>query len=302
MSTQPHPNAPEDTEAAASCLRAFRERVHREYVDDFGVRDPEQTEQVACAWYAVDARHDHRFEPLHARLPGPRRVLDLASGMGTAVFRALQHGHDAFGIEPDAGKLALTRRRAGVGDLPPGAGARFVRAVGERLPWRDGAFDAVLSYQTLEHVQDPDAVLAEMLRVTRPGGALHLRCPDYRGTFEGHYLLPWLPCMPRPLARLWLRLRGRPARGLDGIVYVTRPRLERALRRAARRLKLRIVIRDLEAERLSVRLREAGLPSGSAIMKPAGAGIWLRRLFRHQMQVNLWVEVRAPETPASAPP
>lgn len=272
--------------------------VRRECAEDFGTFDPAQVESVTDAWFTPDARHDHRFEALAARLPGPRRVLDLASGMGTAVFRALHHGHDAYGVEPDAGKLALTRRRAAAGDLPDGAGRRFVRAVGERLPFRADAFDAVLSYQTLEHVQDLDAVVAEMLRVTRPGGALHLRCPDYRGTFEGHYLVPWLPCMPRPLARLWLRLRGRPARGLEGILYATKPRIERAVRAAARAQGRAVAIHDLESARIAARLRDVRLPSGPRVVRFAMFAIWVRRLFRHQMQVNLWVDVLPP---ASAP-
>src|SRR5690606_3246640 len=130
------------------------------------------------------------------------------------------------------------------GDTRGAEAPRFARAVGEHAPYRDNSFDAVLSYQTLEHVQNLDAVLAEMLRVVKPGGELHLRCPDYRGTYEGHYLVPWLPLMPRPLARLYLRARGRPVAGLAGIVYTTRRVIIRSLKASAAHAGLSVNVVD----------------------------------------------------------
>jgi SAM-dependent methyltransferase len=47
----------------------------------------------------------------------------------------------------------------------------------EALPIDDGAFDAVLSTQVLEHVAEPLRVLAEIHRITRPGGRLYLTVP-----------------------------------------------------------------------------------------------------------------------------
>ncbi len=52
-----------------------------------------------------------------------------------------------------------------------------VRGVGERLPFRDGVFDAVLSLQVLEHVRDPFACSREIVRVLKPGGALYCVVP-----------------------------------------------------------------------------------------------------------------------------
>jgi len=79
-------------------------------------------------------------------------------------------------------------------------------AVGERLPYADGRFDAVLSHEVIEHVGDDRQVLAEALRVLRPGGRLLLFCPNRLYPFEthGHYwrrryhfgntpLINWLP-------------------------------------------------------------------------------------------------------------
>jgi len=50
-------------------------------------------------------------------------------------------------------------------------------AVGERLPFRDGAFDAVLSLHVLEHVKNPFVCAKELARVLRPGGTLYAVTP-----------------------------------------------------------------------------------------------------------------------------
>ena len=52
-----------------------------------------------------------------------------------------------------------------------------VVAVGERLPFRDGAFDAVLSLHVLEHVKNPFVCAKELARVLKPGGTLYAVTP-----------------------------------------------------------------------------------------------------------------------------
>jgi SAM-dependent methyltransferase len=290
------------TPAEQTLLEDYRAFVERAYRDDFGVTNAQQASQVAVEWFQVDHTALHASEPDEhfaevARVPGARRVLDLASGMGTAALRGAVRGFEMHGVEPDAEKLSLMSRRvatlaeagfSGMTTRPPRA-IQVVRAVGERLPYKADVFDAVVSYQTLEHVQDVEAVLAEMLRVVRPGGIIHLRCPDYRGTYEGHYLLPWLPLMPRAAARLYLRLRGRPTAGFAGIVYTTRPRLVRGLKDAAARAGMSIEVKDLERERVSARLKSKGLPSSALFVTLAKAALSMKRAFRAETHINLCV-------------
>ena len=52
-----------------------------------------------------------------------------------------------------------------------------VRGVGERLPFRDNVFDAVFSFNVLEHVRDPFACARELVRVLKPGGRLYCVVP-----------------------------------------------------------------------------------------------------------------------------
>lgn len=281
--------------AEQRCLESFRDYVRSAYQDEFGVQNESAVTLVAEDWFYCDARHEHCFLELRRRLPEARRILDLASGMGTALLYGLSQGFDGFGIEPDPRKLEYTLERMNAGNMPPEWRNRFHRAVGENLPFRNGSFDAVLSYQTLEHVPDLFAVLREMLRVTKSGGALYLRCPDYRGTFEGHYLLPWLPLLPRRLAEAYLRLLKRPLTGFKGIHYVTRGGIVSALRVIESETSgMRLHIVDLARERFLRRAQEKKLPRWARIYPAWKIFCYFRDLFRRELQMELWVGVEKP--------
>jgi len=90
---------------------------------------------------------------------GPARILDV--GSGDAPYRGFIGG---------AGP-AYVRCDADFATRPDVAGSA------ERLPFADGAFDAVLSTQVLELVEDPRAMVAEIARVLAPGGAVCLTTP-----------------------------------------------------------------------------------------------------------------------------
>jgi demethylmenaquinone methyltransferase/2-methoxy-6-polyprenyl-1,4-benzoquinol methylase len=125
--------------------------------------------------------------------PG-ERVLDLAAGTGTSS-------------QPFADRGALVVPcDFSLGMLRTGKTARpllgFTAGDGTRLPFADGAFDAVTISFGLRNIVDPDAGLAELLRVTKPGGRL-LVCefshPTY-APFRTLYLEYLMRALP-PLAR-----------------------------------------------------------------------------------------------------
>lgn len=117
------------------------------------------------AWALESALVSERLGDLSGRL-----LLDVGCGTGQSGAVARGLGARVVGLDPDRAMLAAARGRV---DAP-------VLAVGERLPFRDHAFDATIAVTVLEFVQDPAAVVAEMARVTRsPGtvvvGALNTR-------------------------------------------------------------------------------------------------------------------------------
>ncbi len=107
------------------------------------------------------------FGPWRRWLPGGAegRTLDLGTGTGRNL-PWLPAGAAAVAVDPHPQNLAAARRRA--------PGVALVRARAEALPFREGAFDTVLSGMVLCSVDDPAGSLAEVRRVLRPGGAFRL--------------------------------------------------------------------------------------------------------------------------------
>lgn len=207
----------------------LRDRVRRYYTayyrDTLGIPD----------WAALVSLREEEERQEHRRLERLRRVLGPAAlgrvlnvGCGTGGFNvaAVEAGARAVGVDTDAEAIAicaLKRKRAG---------GAFIRAAAEALPFADGAFDLVYCFSAIEHVHSVEGAIREMVRVTRPGGAIYLHTPNAWSWYEGHYKLLWMPLFPRPLARIYLRLRGRPTGYLDHLRRLTPARIRRAFARA----------------------------------------------------------------------
>lgn len=136
------------------------------------------------------------------------RVLDFGCGVGHDLARLARAGLTAIGV--DLSHVALLRARD--------RSSALVRGDGARLPFRGGSFDGCRLERVLQHVFDPEAVVDEMLRVVRPGGALAVLEPDHTslrvdscvdpsGTRLSGLVLAKHPSIGRELAEL-LRLRG----------------------------------------------------------------------------------------------
>lgn len=106
-----------------------------------------------------------------AQLTG--RVLEIGCGTGNLTVRAkrAQPGTELIACDPDP--LALARARRKTQGM---SGIRFEQAYAQRLPFADGEFDRVLSSMMLHHLDGDTkvAAAAEIARVLRPGGRLHL--------------------------------------------------------------------------------------------------------------------------------
>jgi SAM-dependent methyltransferase len=98
---------------------------------------------------------------------GPRRVVDFGCGfgwIGTFLMPMLAAGSDYTGIDISS---PLLERGRGMSLAWP---ARFVEGDACETPFDDGAFDVAICHALLMHLPRPGAALAEMIRVTRPGG------------------------------------------------------------------------------------------------------------------------------------
>jgi len=114
-----------------------------------------------------------------ARIGG--RSLDYGCGFGSIVMLGRQRGLDIWGADTFAGNYA--RWSAAV---PPAVKERVRRIENGRADFPDEHFDLVFSNQVLEHVTDPEAVIADVSRLTKPGGTFISAFPVTETWYEGH--------------------------------------------------------------------------------------------------------------------
>ena len=93
--------------------------------------------------------------------PRPRRLVDVGCGLGSYARALIADGHAWHGVEIKPSDCDALEK----------AGLPHTRTDGGPLPFADGAFDAALVIEVLEHLPDPRAFLAEVKRVA-PGRLL----------------------------------------------------------------------------------------------------------------------------------
>lgn len=97
--------------------------------------------------------------------PPNLRLLDYGCGTGRLAQALRDIGYDYAGVDQTDTMVASQRAELEAG-LPDGMSVYD----GERIPFDDGYFGTVFSFQVLEHVDAPEAVFAEFERVLAPGG------------------------------------------------------------------------------------------------------------------------------------
>ena len=144
------------------------------------------------------AGQERRFSMLREaageRLEG--RVLVDGSGIGTYLSRLVPLSGLVAGLDIELPRVQESRQYS----------SNVFCAAGEYVPLPSDSFDLVFSHEVLEHVQDDQKAIWEMVRVLKPGGRIVLFCPNRGYPFEthGHYwkvkyhfgntpLINWLP-------------------------------------------------------------------------------------------------------------
>lgn len=109
------------------------------------------------------------------------KALEVGSGLGfDAVSLSRIVGRSGRVVAMDSSRTMLKAAQEMAKDL--GQAIEFVLADASQMSFQDGCFDGSRIDRTLQHMRQPDKVLAEMVRVTRVGGSIIAYEPDW-GTF-----------------------------------------------------------------------------------------------------------------------
>ena len=109
------------------------------------------------------------------------RMLDYGCGGGAMVALGRARGLDIWGADKFDGFWEHLMET-----LPPEARDRVRAIEGQRADYPDATFDVVVSNQVLEHVDDPEAAIADVSRLLRPGGLFVAAFPVVETWYEGH--------------------------------------------------------------------------------------------------------------------
>ena len=129
--------------------------------------------RFAATAEAIAQRADERADALHERVrrlvapAGGERALDSGTGTGALAFALAPLVREVVAVDVVPELLAEASRRAA-----RHPNVSFVEADASRLPFADGAFDLAGTLFVLHHVARPELVVAELTRVTRPGGTV----------------------------------------------------------------------------------------------------------------------------------
>jgi SAM-dependent methyltransferase len=220
--------------AADASNAAFLNRAHTivaQAAAQYGWPSPGPLYDAHLRYLTDPNQHNFRLEDLPALtgdaaiLQRTSTILDLGCGPGTLVFQAARRGYDAVGIDLAQDKIELAALWVDALGYPQEWKSRVRIEDGGDLPFDEQTFDVVSSYHVLEHVADLPSVLHEAVRVTKRGGWLDLRAPDYRMSYDTHYCMPWPRFMPPAQSRRWVEAMGRPAGGIGTFFYVTGPQV-----------------------------------------------------------------------------
>jgi ubiquinone/menaquinone biosynthesis C-methylase UbiE len=119
----------------------------------------------------VAALQDARAAELEERVvrfvapSGDERALDSGTGSGALAFALAPHVREVVGVDLVPELLEQARKRA-----ERFSNVSFVEGDATKLPFEYGSFDLAGSLRTLHHIPRPELAMAELVRVTRPGG------------------------------------------------------------------------------------------------------------------------------------
>ncbi len=107
-------------------------------------------------------------DALRPATPGAR-ALDVGCGVGKVVGRLIEAGFEAYGVDVSEPNIERAKKVT----------ARCQLYDGKRLPFEDNFFGSAGALNVLEHVEQPEVFIQELVRVTQPGGRVVISSPNF---------------------------------------------------------------------------------------------------------------------------
>lgn len=133
-------------------------------------RQNEAYAEHLAAWNpALYSKYVRELQPRRAGA----RVLDIGCGVGQVVGRLQEAGFEAHGVDVSEPNIERARK----------VSERCQLYDGRRLPFPDGHFTSAGALNVLEHVDEPEAFVRELVRVVEPGGRVVVSSPNFFRVF-----------------------------------------------------------------------------------------------------------------------
>jgi SAM-dependent methyltransferase len=107
-------------------------------------------------------------DALQTPTPGAR-ILDVGCGVGQVLSRLKNAGFDPYGVDVSVPNIERAQKIT----------AHCQVYDGQHLPFADGFFAAGGAFNVLEHVEQPEHFIAELVRVIQPGGRVVISSPNF---------------------------------------------------------------------------------------------------------------------------
>lgn len=147
-------------------------------------------------------------------------VVDVGCGRGRAILFAAAHGAEVIGVDVNErlfGPLGAALERSCA------RSHRLLRGEPDRVPLPDAIATKVICMEVLEHVADPTTIMAEVARITRPGGSILLSVPDPLAESLQKQVAPDVYWQPPNHVRVFEREAFETLATAAGLTVETRP-------------------------------------------------------------------------------
>ena len=158
------------------------------------------------------------FENIYGIDFSKNKVLIVGSGTGGEIINFSKKCHEVYGVETNIIAIEISNFKIDINNIKNA----FVKSgESELLPFDDNSFDFVSCYTVLEHVNDVEKSIKEMIRVTKHNGKIFIETPDYRQFYDPHYKLLLPMFLPKIFIKLIQILLGRPLNFLNSLNFVS---------------------------------------------------------------------------------